>query len=414
MIKKKQGMGSARAVRDHFLAVCPAKVFNLTAGITAAAVLSAAVLSAAFSAPAFASSPEFARSAEEWAQLRDNKIEYGELEGLIEEYNATVQNNQYSYRKFRDDYGDTNDEVSNEYLKLAGDFYADMSDLDTDTASGMARELSLKIQADNMLKQASDTLDDSKIYLLTYEKAKMSLVAAAQSDMIRYYTLQNQKKTQEAARDSAAAQLALVELRKNAGAATELDILTARQNLSDAEDRITQTERSIDSLRESMNVRLGWKYGDRPEIGPVPAADLARIAGMDPEADLQRAYDNNYTLRINTRKRDNAKDGITRENCEMTLENNRKKIAASLSAAYREVLSAQLALSQAQAKAALEEQNLAAAGSRLAAGTITQTDYNTRVRAAEDALTAVQSADLALFSAMETYDWSVNGLAAAE
>ena len=409
MIKKKQGMGSARAVRDHFLTVCPAKVFNLTAGITAAAVLSAA-----FSAPAFASSPEFARSAEEWAQLRDNKIEYGELEGLIEEYNATVQNNQYSYRKFRDDYGDTNDEVSNEYLKLAGDFYADMSDLDTDTASGMARELSLKIQADNMLKQASDTLDDSKIYLLTYEKAKMSLVAAAQSDMIRYYTLQNQKKTQEAARDSAAAQLALVELRKNAGAATELDILTARQNLSDAEDRITQTERSIDSLRESMNVRLGWKYGDRPEIGPVPAADLARIAGMDPEADLQRAYDNNYTLRINTRKRDNAKDGITRENCEMTLENNRKKIAASLSAAYREVLSAQLALSQAQAKAALEEQNLAAAGSRLAAGTITQTDYNTRVRAAEDALTAVQSADLALFSAMETYDWSVNGLAAAE
>ena len=114
MIKKKQGMGSARAVRDHFLTVCPAKVFNLTAGITAAAVLSAA-----FSAPAFASSPEFARSAEEWAQLRDNKIEYGELEGLIEEYNATVQNNQYSYRKFRDDYGDTNDEVSNEYLKLA-------------------------------------------------------------------------------------------------------------------------------------------------------------------------------------------------------------------------------------------------------------------------------------------------------
>ena len=93
---------------------------------------------------------------------------------------------------------------------------------------------------------------------------------------------------------------------------------------------------------------------------------------------------------------------------------DRKKIAASLSTAYREVLSAQLALSQAQAKAALEEQNLAAAGSRLAAGTITQTDYDARVRAAEDARTAVQSADLALFSAMETYDWSVNGLAAAE
>lgn len=373
-----------------------------------------ALLTAAWTAPVPASSPEFARSAEEWAQLQDNKIEYGELEGLIEEYNATVQNNQYNYRKFREDYGDTNDEISNEYYQLAEDFVSDMADLDTDTASGMARELSLRISADNMLKQASETLDDSKIYLLTYEKAKMSLVAAAQSDMIRYYTLQNQKKTQEAARNSAVRKLALTDLQKSAGLATELDRLTAQQALSAAEDQITQTQRSIDSLLESLNVRLGWKYGDRPEIGPIPAADAARIAAMDPAADLQRACDNNYTLQINLRKRDNAKDGLTRENCEVTVENNRKKIAASLSAAYREVLTAQLSLSQAQAKAALEAQNLAAAGSRLAAGLITQSDYDAKAEAAESARLAAESAELALFSAMETYDWSVNGLAAAE
>ena len=56
---------------------------------TLRAFLAGLAASAAFSAPASASSPEFARSAEEWAQLKDNKIEYGELEGLIEEYNAT-------------------------------------------------------------------------------------------------------------------------------------------------------------------------------------------------------------------------------------------------------------------------------------------------------------------------------------
>ena len=67
-----------------------------------------------------------------------------------------------------------------------------------------------------------------------------------------------------------------------------------------------------------------------------------------------------------------------------------------------------------QAKAALEDQNLSAAGSRLAAGTITQSDYDARVPAAENARLSAESADLALFSAMETYDWNVNGLAAAE
>ena len=71
---------------------------------------------------AYAASPSFARTEEEWAKLRDNVIEYDELEGLIHEYNATVQNNQYTYQKFRQDYGDTNEEVAQEYYKLAQDY----------------------------------------------------------------------------------------------------------------------------------------------------------------------------------------------------------------------------------------------------------------------------------------------------
>ena len=47
--------------------------------------------------PAFAASPEFARSEEEWARLRDNTMEYAEIEDLIHEYNVTVQNNEHDY-----------------------------------------------------------------------------------------------------------------------------------------------------------------------------------------------------------------------------------------------------------------------------------------------------------------------------
>ena len=53
----------------------------------------AGVMMTAAPITAFAASPEFSRSAEEWAKLRDNTIEYDELEGLIQEYNATVQTN---------------------------------------------------------------------------------------------------------------------------------------------------------------------------------------------------------------------------------------------------------------------------------------------------------------------------------
>ena len=119
---------------------------------------------------AYAASPSFARTEEEWAKLRDNVIEYDELEGLIHEYNATVQNNQYTYQKFRQDYGDTNEEVAQEYYKLAQDYYNDMSG--DDDASSRMSDLNLQIQGDNMQKQGDETLEDSRIYLLTYEQAE--------------------------------------------------------------------------------------------------------------------------------------------------------------------------------------------------------------------------------------------------
>ena len=42
----------------------------------------AAVLSLGLPIQALAGSPEFSRTAEEWARLRDNVLEYGEIEDL--------------------------------------------------------------------------------------------------------------------------------------------------------------------------------------------------------------------------------------------------------------------------------------------------------------------------------------------
>ena len=46
-------------------------------------------------------SPEFAYSADKWAALRDDVLEYGELADLVHEYNATVINNRLEYDDYR-------------------------------------------------------------------------------------------------------------------------------------------------------------------------------------------------------------------------------------------------------------------------------------------------------------------------
>ena len=366
----------------------------------------------ALPAPVFASSPEFARTEEEWNRLRDNRMEYGEIEGLVQEYNVTVQNNQYNYRKFREDYGDTNEEVAGAYYDLAMDFLNMMSNED-DTGSMMS-DLNLQMQADNMLARADDTLEDSKIYLLTYEQAEKNIVATAQAGFINYYKLLLQKQQQEAAVSNAEESLNYAGLQRSAGMVTDLEVLNAQEARQKALDQLVQTERSIRSQQENLNVLLGWKHDDIPEMGELPPVDEGRISQMDPAADLAAALENNYTLRINRRKLENARDGLTKENLRTAIANNERKIGNSLNSASRSVLTAQLQLQQARAALALAQQDLNLASGKLSAGMITQREYNTSARALQNAQFSVRSAELTLFTAMENYDWAVKGLAAAE
>ena len=136
---------------------------------------------------AFASSPEFARSAEEWARLRDNVLEYGEIEDLIAEYNATVQTNQLDLNEFKKKYGDTKDDVSAKYRDMADEIYASVDYPDADDPTYgyvVASVVMAEVQAKNLLQQADDNLEDSEIIYLNYKQAEKTLVTVAQSNMI--------------------------------------------------------------------------------------------------------------------------------------------------------------------------------------------------------------------------------------
>ncbi len=204
--------------------------------------------------------------------MRDDTIEYEELADLIHEYNATVQNNAYEYRKFREDYGDTNEEVSSAYYDLAQDFYNDISG--DDDASSMMSDLNLEIQGDSMMEQADETLEDSKIYQLTYEQAEKSLVVTAQT----------------------------------------------------AQNQISQLENSIQETKETLFVLLGWNYNDNPVIGELPEVDLNRIEEMNLDQDLETAIANNYTLQINKRQLENSRNQTTKESLQTAISNNERQI----------------------------------------------------------------------------------------
>ena len=376
----------------------------------------ASMMLAATPFAALAASPEFARSEEEWAQLRDNRIDYEELAGLIHEYNATVQKNNIDYNEFRKEYGDTNDEVAERYRELASDLENNMyyPDIDDDNyASTMASIIMNEKSIKDYNKMADDNVEDSYVKYMTNLQTEANLVNSAQTEMISYYLNQLQLQIDQKKKELLEVNYQSAVTNQGLGLVTETSVLTAQENLRTVDQALQNDQSAIDTGRQKLFVMLGWKHDDNPEIGEIPEVDADAIAAMNPVTDKEQALANNYTLLINKRKLENARSSDTKETLETTIRENEANIGASLTASYQNVLAARTAYELAVAQEALEQKNLESAERSFQLGQISQVDYMTQKNTTETAQLNVPVAKLKLFQAAQNYEWAVNGLAGA-
>ena len=373
-----------------------------------ACCLAAVLAAAAPTGTAWAGSPEFARSAEEWAKLRDNVMEYDELAGLIHEYNVTVQNNQ---RDFNEKKNKTSDEIAQDYRDAADAIRSSMSG--EDDAGSILSDAMSEAQALTLEQQADDSVEDSEIFKMTYDQTEKTLVSNAQANMISYHQKVLDLELKQKNRELLAATYDSVALKMNNGMATQMDLLTARENLQNADAAILTAQSDLENTRQKLCVMLGWRYDASPEIMGIPSADLNRITAMDPSADKEKALENNYTLRINRKKLANSSSNSKKESLQMTIDDNIQRIGASVDSAYKNVIQAQTAYQQASVALDAASKNMEAAERKMTIGTISRLDYLSQQYAYLQAQTAMKNADMDLFQAMESYDWNVNGLASA-
>lgn len=360
---------------------------------------------------ALASNPEFARTAEEWEKLRDNVLEYEEIADLIQEYNVTVQNNQYEYNKFIQDYGRTREDIADEYRELADDLESSMSG---EEGLGMVSDFQLQLQADELREQADDTLEDSRIYYLNYKQAEDNLVLSAQAKFLSYYRSQLELESAKAELESLENQYALIQIQRQAGAAMDTDVLDAEEAVMEQEKEISELEQKIENTRQTLIVMCGWKGNDHPEISDVPELDLSEIEEIDLEADIQTAVDKNYTLQINKRKLENALNADNRENIQKNIESNERQIRVSVTNSRQSLETAKNAYELAVSNQKTEERNMSLISQKWNAGMITKYEYEEEEIKLNTSRNAVQTAYLDLIEAWETYQWNIKGLASAE
>ena len=384
---------------------------NRNKKIKRAAVLALAG-SIVMSIPAFAREPRFSRSNEEWATLSDNNLEYGEIEDLIAEYNATVRSNEVALAKFKRDYGRTNTEVSDKYRENAQEILNNLDDPDPSDPTYIAKLSSVataRATAQNLLSSADSTLEDANIIRLGYEQAEKTLAQTATTNMISY-------KSGQVAIDVAKGNLELANIalntanaKLNAGTGTNIDVLNAKEKVINAQNALTKAISDNNTVLKKLQVMTGWSYNATPNVGDIPAPDMNRV--FDPSADLQKALENNYTLRINEKKLENASADSDKQSLKLTIEDNKKNIATALAVAAQNIASAKESYNYANSFANLQETNLVTANQRFSLGMISKLELDTQRVTTENAKRALEQSRYAINQAIANYDWALKGLA---
>lgn len=369
-------------------------------GIVAVTIIQSPLISFA------ARSPEFARTAEEWARLKDDVLEYEEIEDLIYEYNVTVQNNYADWRGR--DFGMTTEDMVRAAENAVQGLY--------DTAAGAGTEveyITIDYQtrmAEAQLQNTINNAEDETTKRLQYEKIEKSLVVEAQTAMNTYYQLQYQLTSAQKSRQLMESAYSMSVRQQSLGTASYTDVLNAQQGMQNADVQILSLENQIETVRKKLIVMLGWGPEAYPEIRPMPALDLNRLNIMNPAADIETAYANDYTLRIDQRKVLNSLSDTGRIINSNNVENDKQQIAVALNNAYQSVLQAKNAYDQAQLEwsIASKSHTIAAARQQVGMGSAFETLQAEVSAVSAEANIKVQ--ELALFQAMETYDWVLKGV----
>ena len=364
-----------------------------------------------------AKSPTFSRTEEEWAKLRDMNLDYEEIDGLVTEYNATVQTNQANMQQFTRDYGRKNVEVSQSYRDMAQKIEDSLTEPDPESMTYVPMMASIaqsRATISNLKNSADTTLEDYEVQYFTYESARLSLVQNTKALMISYYSKAMSKEALQKAVEVAELNLANAQARLSVGMATNLDVLSAKEAVIKANKTLSDQSNAALADRDKLLIMTGFKTDSQANIGLVPVLseeELQNIDKINVEEDIKKAVEENYALKIDKRKLGNAKSDTQIKSLNSTISSGTENIKANVQTLYKNLLNAKDKLNLLKAELELSGRDLETIRQKKNLGMATQLEVANKELENIKKNTEKKQAELALRLALENYNSAVNGLA---
>ena len=391
----------------------------------------AAVLTAASAVPAFAgyaptgpgAEPEPEKyDAATLSKLQDNVLEYDELALRVREYNPNISE---AWRK----YGESKEDYQNMLTELESTYDDSMDNIDAvlkplkqaeklmPQLKGTVKQMSsLKSGYHSLIQGIRDTVtnwDTSKRNTSQIRQYEKQVISGAQSAMIGYNTIVDNKATLETMVDLYQKQCDMYQRMAALGLVNQTDVVSAQTSLIGAKSQLASLQSQEDSVYRTLCLLLGYDTDSGVEIRNLPDFDMSRLDGMNLEADTKKAIGNNYTLigqRTSAKGETNAQIAARLN----TIEEGEQKLTIKMQRLYQDVLDKKAAYEAAMTGYEAAEKSNGAAQRQYQNGLLSEMQYVGTQISYNQKKAAKESAELDLWTAMNAYDWGIEGLAAVE
>lgn len=349
------------------------------------------------------------------ALFEDNILEYWEIPGLIERYNPVFVNRLDSFYSNPDGTsGLTREQLEYMAYELraeAAELSAELEDGKDEFSAGVKKEYednisSLKKFASKLERSAEG--EGSAGVLRTMRREKNKLIAETCAKMRDYQVLEIRDELGKKKLELAGMQYQAAVKQQELGTYSREQVLAAEESLNSARAAANALTAALTEGKQSLIMDLGWAYNGNPEILAVPDPDVSKIDGYDPAADIDTALGNNYDL-ADLKLTDSKSLGGSVEKARQ-VKDQEDQVRMKLDDLYKKVLQAETSYSAAMNGWTAAEADKARADRKSELGMLSGQDYLAAETAWLNAKASKEQAAMDLISAMETYEWAVEGM----
>lgn len=399
-------------------------------------------------------------------QFADSVVEYGEIDFLVRHYNNTVISNRYTYNSLRDafekaensgssmssptgGYADADrsmDDALNQLNRGISNYQNNIRQLNS-KMSGMTSEAE-KMAAQNQIAALQNTVatlevqkgyiqsiqemnssmsdmmssmangsgmssNDLRNYYLQFSEAEATLVKTAQSMYPTYYQLIYNLEQLSANLTIAETVYQGTLVQKDLGMCTDNDVADALYNVTSIQSSISSLDNQMVSLKQEFCKLVGKNFNEEITFGELPAIDYEYIASIDLYQDIDKALNNNYSVRSKQNAMNNYGPGSTYESRKAdlyALNAERENVRTAVNSAYIDIQTKQSELAMAQEKLANVERQTKQVEEQYNLGLISRLEYEQTQLSYISEEASCKAAESALLDAINTYKWKLLGL----